>query len=1191
MGSKISFSRKRSDQFTVSELTTVTSHPCSPFHATTDCKEVLRGTDCNEEDKGSKWGEEMNVTNLCKPMSASDLSESQNSEGPADTTCKPNGTSQFEIDAKAEVAAASVCYLTSENHGLPVAGQKKSGRSRKIKPSKIEDKMYTLSDELLIDQHKGINTIMQVPANIQNAEAVPYNVKSLLNELPRNETPENCTVPDHKQGEGVPLVSRRKRARPKRRDIAVIENDVSETPFPNGFFSPTAKKLMCQEGGPSSAPEQDSGSVVTPKEVEVSLPPKSSTTDEAIETSNLQIDQQIPAKVFKHDDVSQVSGDTHLRDETEIDQLQVSDREHLQTSQQKENGQLCPGPTECDTNQQVDRDGEHLQVNLGGSRGDLSLHSVERGMTKIGIKVCLSPQATELEQEQPEEAEGALAQISKQAVQETLGNNFDFNKYPKMQSVGDESLRQPESPSNCDYSKNACSPLTREPSDGDIAVSLEEPRKTPEDSSAVKVENIEPPLDYLDSNQSAKIRADGQYRQQNTLRRKRGHKRRRRITALLHQAKGETQPNVDSCETNAIVDKNIIYIRKGSKVFLQCGICSRTYKFMSQYVVHQRVHTGERPFECPECKRGFSKKSNLNLHLKTHVKNSLNKECPYCKIKFSDDTYDSHMMTHSKGFKDFSLNKVDSPVETPPRPLTPDKSESKVCQYCGKSFRFQSALVRHERVHTGEKPYKCGICGKAFGQSYFLRVHELTHWSVKRYNCISCKKSFSHYSNAKNHTCRPLASSSEIQHRSPAEKHLLTYTCHICKNVLDSLPKFNKHMRDHTGAKLYRCLFCDKLFGVRSEFNAHCSQCQGEKNGSCAAVKEEDRMSVVKYTVSSKRISTEQKSDFPPTDYNGETSKSLQSRINYKKLVKPFQPTVPPTHLLSHFVSKLNKLDNRSDPRSYLCPSCGRLFRHVGRLRAHMLTHPPHQSYTCSCCGKTLQNWTKLWRHQRVHRQRQGRFSCSLCGKRFRFVESYKKHMSEHPDFHWIQSKPKTVFLPYNCDHCTSRFKSLDLLFSHQVCHFSAQITRLDSVSDQSSECCSAQSNRLLNSTENYPPATRCPGPENDTFLGCQNQDLQTKDNPILTLNSSDQKQDLSLDEIGQSHRSNGFMREASPHCHRKDGNVIRKQKANSTTAPKYTFPSKEIAQGLICAMCGKEYTTVSDLYHHYVRHAQGQMK
>ncbi|NWR95538.1 ZNF35 protein, partial [Furnarius figulus] len=36
------------------------------------------------------------------------------------------------------------------------------------------------------------------------------------------------------------------------------------------------------------------------------------------------------------------------------------------------------------------------------------------------------------------------------------------------------------------------------------------------------------------------------------------------------------------------------------------------------------------------------------------------------------------------------------------------------CTDCGKSFTQSSRLVSHRRIHTGEQPYKCGECGMSF---------------------------------------------------------------------------------------------------------------------------------------------------------------------------------------------------------------------------------------------------------------------------------------------------------------------------------------------------------------------------------------------------------------------------------------------------------------------------------------------
>ena len=53
----------------------------------------------------------------------------------------------------------------------------------------------------------------------------------------------------------------------------------------------------------------------------------------------------------------------------------------------------------------------------------------------------------------------------------------------------------------------------------------------------------------------------------------------------------------------------------------KCEYCDKTFQKNSNYVVHVRSHTGERPFVCPYtgCGKDFAVRSNLTRHMKlTH---------------------------------------------------------------------------------------------------------------------------------------------------------------------------------------------------------------------------------------------------------------------------------------------------------------------------------------------------------------------------------------------------------------------------------------------------------------------------------------------------------------------------------------------------------------------------------------------
>uniref|UniRef100_A0A2I3HYQ6 C2H2-type domain-containing protein n=1 Tax=Nomascus leucogenys TaxID=61853 RepID=A0A2I3HYQ6_NOMLE len=331
-----------------------------------------------------------------------------------------------------------------------------------------------------------------------------------------------------------------------------------------------------------------------------------------------------------------------------------------------------------------------------------------------------------------------------------------------------------------------------------------------------------------------------------------------------------------------------------------------------QIPISKEAFTREKNNECNKPEKSFSLDSTIDADQKV------------LRIQNTDDN-DKNDISSNQNSASGKHEYID---------LTQDFQSSK----CKEIFRQSSALTRHQRIHTREKPYKCKECEKSFSLSSSLGRHKRIHTREKPYKCEASDKSCE----ASDKSCSP--SSGIIQHK-----------------------------KMHTRVKAYKCSSCERVFSHK--MSCKCTICGSD-------------FCHTSYLLEHQRVHHEEKS----YEYDEYTLAYIKQGIHFRE--KPYTCNECGkdfrfnSHLIQH--QKIH-----TGMKLHECDEYGTAFSQTSCLIHHQIMHRKEKSYKCNEYEGSFSHSSDLILQQEVL-PRQKVFDCDVWKKN----SSQRAHLVQYQSVH-----------------------------------------------------------------------------------------------------------------------------------------------------------------------------------------------
>ncbi|XP_063543955.1 zinc finger protein 271-like [Cydia strobilella] len=376
-----------------------------------------------------------------------------------------------------------------------------------------------------------------------------------------------------------------------------------------------------------------------------------------------------------------------------------------------------------------------------------------------------------------------------------------------------------------------------------------------------------------------------------------------------------------------------------------CDFCKNGFRTKYRLTLHIFNHMGIQPYPCEVCQKRFTQKSDLDAHLRCHIKYT----CGICHKGFIHKSMLSrHLLIHGNR-KHYSCKVCKKQFQYKSH-FNVHLISLRPGQSCGRRhevFESKDRLNHHLNTHMAEKQEKqfvqkhafnnrllhqacnyqfSGSSEKVFKRKRTSDFHLKTHKGIPQYFCDVCKKEFTEKDSFLKHTCQ----------RKEGTKYSreTNWCCEICGKQVKS-HAFINHRNSHMGVKPFACNFCPNRFTCETSLKRHIRTHTGEKPFSCV--------------ICHKRFGR---------------SDSLRD------------------HMLIHSGLK---------PQS--CKVCNKQFRLKNTLDGHVQRiHTGEKRYTCDVCQKRFHTLSDLKFHYPSHTGEKP-YVCEICNKKFALPKGVKKHL------------------------------------------------------------------------------------------------------------------------------------------------------------------------------------------------------